>query len=219
MLAVRVFSLLALTALLLSGCSEPPRPTITLYRAIHSGDLDQIKRHLYWGTDVNQPDPDGDYPLHVAARRGRVVISKELLSHGADPNAENLAGATPLRVALGEGKTQVAQVLAEKGAADDPQDLLFDLVRDGVTDRDSLKFLVDRGADVNATDADGDAPLHIAVRNNQLLLVKRLIDQEADVNLPDGQGRTPLEIAAVNENRYITNELARYGARAAPVAE
>ncbi len=107
MLAVRVFSLLALTALLLSGCSEPPRPTITLYRAIHSGDLDQIKRHLYWGTDVNQPDPDGDYPLHVAARRGRVVISKELLSHGADPNAENLAGATPLRVALGAGKTQV----------------------------------------------------------------------------------------------------------------
>ncbi len=219
MLAVRVFSFLALTALLLSGCSEPPRPTITLYRAIHSGDLDQIKRHLYWGTDVNQPDPDGDYPLHVAARRGRVVISKELLGHGADPNAENLAGATPLRVALGEGKTQVAQVLAEKGAADDPQDLLFDLVRDGVTDRDSLKFLVDRGADVNSTDANGDAALHIAVRNDQLLLVKRLIDQGADVNLPDGQGRTPLEIAAVNENRYITNELARYGARSAPVAE
>jgi ankyrin repeat protein len=219
MLAVRVFSLLALTALLLSGCSEPPRPTITLYRAIHSGDLDQIKRHLYWKTDINHPDPDGDYPLHVAARRGRVVISKELLSHGADPNAENLAGATPLRVALGEGKTQVAQVLAEKGAADDPQDLLFDLVRDGVTDRDSLKFLVDRGADVNATDAKGDAALHIAVRNDQLLLVKRLIDQGADVNLADGQGRTPLEIATVNENRYITNELARYGARAAPVAE
>jgi ankyrin repeat protein len=219
MLAVRVFSLLALTALLLSGCSEPPRPTINLYRAIHSGDLDQIKRHLYWGTDVNQPDPDGDYPLHVAARRGRVVISKELLDHGADPNAENLAGATPLRVALGEGKTQVAQVLTKKGAADDPQELLFDLVHDGVTDRDSLRFLVDRGADVNVSDADGDAVLHIAVRNNQLLLVKRLIDEGADVNLPDGQGRTPLEIAAVNENRDITKELARYGARAAPVAE
>jgi ankyrin repeat protein len=216
---LRTLPLLALTTILLLACGEPPKPSINLYRAIHAGDLDQIKRHLYWGTDVNQADPDGDYPLHVAARRGRVVIAEELLDHGADPNAENLAGKTPLRVALEEGKTQVAAVLVEEGAAEDPQALLFELARAGVTDRDSLKFLLSQGADIDARDEAGDAALHIAIRDSRLLLVKRLIDQGADVNLADGEGRTPLELAGITRNRDITLELERYGARAAPAAE
>lgn len=199
--------------LLLAACSEPPEPTINLYRAIHAGDLDQIKRHLYWGTEVNSPDPDGDYPLHVAARRGRVVIAQELLRHGADPNATNLAGETPLAVALTYGKTQVALALVREGAADDPQTLLFGLARAGITDRDSLKFLLQRGADIDARDERGDAVLHIAVRDDRLLLVKRLIDQGADVDLPDGEGRTPIELARMNGNGDITRELERFGAR------
>jgi ankyrin repeat protein len=215
----RLLPLLALTALVLAACSEPQQPTINLYRAIQAGDLDQIKRHLYWGTEINQPDPDGDYPLHVAARRGRVVIARALLDHGANPNAQNLGGKTPLRVALGQGKTQVALVLVQKGALDDPQELLFDLARSGVSDRDSLKFLVERGADVNARDDKGDTALHIAIRDNRLLLVKRLIDQGADVTLPDGEGRTPIELAAINQNRDITLELERYGARPGQAVE
>lgn len=219
MLSVRLWPVLALMTLLLAACNEPPQPTINLYRAIHTGDLDQIKRHIYWGTDVNSPDPDGDYPLHVAARRGRVVIAQHLLDSGADPNAFNLGGATPLRVALENGKTQVAQVLVKKGAADDPQALFFDLVRDGVTDRDSLKLLLERGADIDARDGKGDAAIHIAVRNNQVLLVKRLIDQRADLNQPNDEGRTPLQIAAINQNRDITKELERNGARPGPASE
>jgi ankyrin repeat protein len=213
---VRFFPVLALTTLLLAACSEPPQPTINLYRAIHAGDLDQIKRHLYWGTDVNQPDPTGDYPLHVAARRGRVVIAETLLDHGADANVRDDAGTTALEVALAHGKTQVAQVIVKAGASDEPQDLLFGLARAGISDRDSLKFLVDRGADVNLKDKNGDAPLHIAVRNDHLQLTKRLLDQGADVNLPGAEGRTPLEIAQTNGNRYISRELERFGAQTRP---
>jgi ankyrin repeat protein len=213
MLPLCLLPVLALTTLLLTACSEPPQPTINLYRAVHAGDLDQIKRHLYWGTDVNQPDPDGDYPLHVAARRGRVVIAQTLLDHGADANVRDLAGSTALEVALTHGKTQVAQVLVKEGATDDPQQLLFELAREGISDRDSLKFLIGRGAAVNAKDEHGDTPLHIAVRNDRLQLTKRLLDQGADVNLPDAEGHTPLEIAQTNENRDITRELERFGAK------
>ena len=151
----RILVAFALSALLMSACSEPPQPTINLYRAIHGGDLDQIKRHIYWGTDINQADPQGDKPLHVAARRGRVIVARELVKNGADPNAMNQAGQTPLQVALAGGKTQLAGVLIQEGATDDPQELFFTLVRAGVSDRDSLDLLTGRGADVNATDKFG----------------------------------------------------------------
>lgn len=213
---VRILAALALSTLLLGGCSEPPQPTINLYRAIQGGDLDQIKRHIYWGTDINQTDPKGDNPLHAAARRGRVIIARELLRNGADPNGKNQAGKTPLQIALTEGKTQLAGVLIQAGAKDDPQQLLLDIVRSGVDDRDSLELLTGRGADVNYPDQGGVTPLHIAVGDGRRRLAKRMIDLGADVNVPDQKGRTPLSIATENGDQQIIDLLVRFGARAEP---
>ncbi len=214
---VRVPAALVLSVLVFAACGEPPPPTINLYRAIQGGDLDQIKRHIHWGTDINQTDPQGEQPLHVAARRGRLIIARELLENGADPNATNRAGETPLQVALVAGKTQLAGVLLEAGATGDPQALLFVLVRAGVDDRDSLVLLTERGADVNAKDQSGTTPLHIAVGDGRRRLTKRLIDLGADVNAPDGSGRTPLSIATEKGNRHIVDLLRRFGAGAEPI--
>lgn len=210
------FAALILSAVLVA-CAEPEQPTVNLYRAIHVGDLDQIKRHIYWGTDLNRPGPNGDFPLHVAARNARVVIARELLANGANVDVRNDEGRTPLQVALIEGKTQVAQELLHHGAAGNPQSLLLLFAREGVTDRDSLEFVVQRGADVNAADDTGSAALHIAVERDNMLLVKRLVDLGADVNIVDDQGRTPLATAEAKGNRDITALLISYGAAPSPV--
>lgn len=198
--------------LVLAGCSKPPEPTLNLYRAIQVGDLDQIKRHLYWGTDINQPDPAGDYPLHVAAVQGEVVIAETLIDQGARVEVTDRAGHTPLFVALREGKTQVAELLVRRGARFDAQALLIDLVAEGVTDRDSLRYLQKLGANVNALNGEGKGPLHIAAASGNLLLCKRLIGLGADINLKDGNGRTPLEIATAHGNQFIVELLKRFGA-------
>lgn len=216
MKAYRLLACLAISAALLWGCSKPPEPTINLYRAIHAGDLDQIKRHLFWGTDINTPGTDGDLPLHVAARRGRVVIARELLDNGADVSPKNGTGQTPLQLALIEGKTQLAALLVERGARESPQALLFMLAETGVSDRDSLEMTVRMGADVTAKNDAGATALHVAVANGRLLVAKRLIALGADVNAVDGEGRTPLGIATANASHDIVALLVPYGARAEP---
>ena len=40
-------------SLALSDCGEPERPTVSIQHIAETGDIDQLKRHVYWGTDVN----------------------------------------------------------------------------------------------------------------------------------------------------------------------
>ena len=209
-------SCLCLVAILTVACGQPPEPTINLYRAIHVGDLDQIKRHLHWGTNINQPGADGDYPLHVAAKRGHLVVVEELLKHGAAPDVRDARQRTPLQAALLAGKAQTARLLFRRGGQEDPQALLAQLVAEGVADRDVLALVVAQGADVNAPDASGARLLHHAVTGGQILVVKRLIALGAEVNLTDSQGRTPLALANASRRRDIAALLASFGASVSP---
>jgi ankyrin repeat protein len=202
-----------LLALLIQGCAQPDPPTINLYLAIHSGNLDQIKRHLFHGTDIDQPDRNGQFPLHVAAERGRLVIARLLIDHGARLDARDRQGHTPLEVAVLAGKIQIAVLMLELGASMDAQHLLFEAIRADADFRDVFEFLVERGADVNQPNAEGETPLLVAIDQGNRLLVKRLIDQGADVNLPGADGTQPLQAARAAANNDIVRLLQRFGAR------
>jgi ankyrin repeat protein len=206
-----------LTATLaLSACSRPDPPTINLYRAIHTGDLDQIKRHLLHGTDIHSPDREGNTPLHVAAEQGRLVISQLLLEHGAPLDAHDAQGRTPLEAALLAGKVQVARMLLKRGATLDAQGMLLAAIHANADFRDLFEFLVRQGGDVNRPDELGETPLRAAIHAGHRLIVKRLIDQGADVNLPGPEAQTPIALARQLENDDIVRLLRRYGATDAP---
>jgi ankyrin repeat protein len=201
-----------LALLTISGCTEPDRPTISLYRAVHVGDINQLERHLHWGADVNAPDPDGNMPLHVASARGRLIVARMLLDGGAKVDARNRDGQTPLYVALMNGRTQLAQMLVQRGAQFDPDGLLREVARNGVADRDVIRYLVANGGDINSSDKNGDTPLHLAVRQGERVVAKHLIDQGADVNALNQAGEAPLDIAIRRDDSDITQLLQRNGA-------
>jgi uncharacterized protein len=212
---------LCLSVLLLVACSEPARPTVNLHRAVGIGDLDQVKRHVYWDTDLDQPDAQGDYPLHVAARQGSVNVTRALLEAGADPSVRDAAGATPLQVSLLTGKTQVAKAFIAHGVPLEPDALFLELAGAGISDRDSFELLLRQGAGLNRIGPDGDTALTLAIRRGHLETVARLILLGADVNQPDIQGRHPLDIALEHaggrrdDRIQIIERLRRHGALSA----
>jgi ankyrin repeat protein len=55
--------------------------------------------------------------------------------------------------------------------------------------------LLAAGADPNATDKSGVAPLHRAVRTRCAAAVAALLDGGADPRLPNRRGSTPLQLA------------------------
>ena len=62
-----------------------------------------------------------------------------------------------------------------------------------VPNADIAALLLDRGLDVNAREAFGDTPLHFAVRNQNVPLMRLLLTRGADVNAIDCQGTAPID--------------------------
>jgi ankyrin repeat protein len=67
-------------------------------------------------------------------------------------------------------------------------------------DVDRVKFLVEKGADVNKPDPQGWTPLQNAARQRKDGMIKALIELGADVNRPDDSGMTPLIAAAMRDH-------------------
>jgi hypothetical protein len=214
---IKLFLLLSvLLSLLAAGCSDPQPPTINLYRAVHIGDIDQIERNLFWGAEVNQPGPDGLTALHVATRKGGLVVVEMLLESGADIEALNGEGHSPLATALLARNTLVAEYLVEQGAQIDPDALLQLTVQAGQADRDVVDFLAKQGADLDAIDAAGNAPLHLAILGGHRVIAKYLVQKGAAIDIPDAAGRTPLQLAIEQDEQAIAQMLRKFGASISP---
>ncbi len=66
---------------------------------------------------------------------------------------------------------------------------------------DDVQALLDKGADVNMTDTDGETVLHIAMRISSATDVMQLLGAGADTNHADAEGVTPF-MAAVNATKF-----------------
>lgn len=197
---------------IITGCSDPDHPTIGFHLALQRGDIDQIERHIFWGADINQADPNGERPLHTATGQGRLIITELLLKHGADIEGRDGGGNTPLHTAVISGRTQVAELLIRQGAKFNPDQLLADSVRNNITDRDVVRFLLLKGANINHVSANGITLLLDAINHGNRVLVKLLIANGSDVNQAGGSGQTPLQLANQNKDESIIRLLKKNGA-------
>lgn len=98
-------------------------------------------------------------------------------------------------------------------SADEPDVKLCDAVWDG--NEETVKDLIILGADVNTFSQNGNTPLHLAIEQGYLEIIKILVQSGADVNLRDTYGLwTPLlhavdqvSDAAIQRKREPNNEI------------
>jgi ankyrin repeat protein len=123
----------------------------------------------------------GDTALHVASAAHHRGLAESLVARGAAVRARNRRGAEPLHYA------------ADGSPGSDHWN--------AGAQRELIAYLIDAGADPDAIDKSGVAPLHRAVRTRSSEAVSALIDKGADPLLRNGSGLTPLHLAVQNTGK------------------
>ncbi|MBD2072923.1 ankyrin repeat domain-containing protein [Phormidium sp. FACHB-592] len=139
--------------------------------------------------------------LGDAALFGKLTKVQQLLAEGTDPNAITECGKSPLMLAAMYGHTSVIDALLEAGA--DPNLGSDEEFEEGTTAlmyiassffasnrAEVIRFLVERGGNVNAQNDKGQTALIMAGSNTDA--VKALIEAGADVNLRDNEDNTAM---------------------------
>lgn len=162
-------------------------------RLVVSGRLDEVSRRVtstpalattaaevgasrqaasnFFFADIRHYLYRGDTALHMAAAAFRRPVAQLLVAHGANCRARNRRGAEPLHYAADANHWNPA------------------------AQAETIDYLASVGADPNALDGSGVAPLHRAVRTRSLPAVRALIDAGADPRQPNKAGSTPLHLA------------------------
>ncbi len=78
------------------------------------GDLEQVRRLLDSGADVNAKGPADSTLLMAAAAQGQLEMVKLLLEKGANPSAKDTNGKTAVAYADEKGFSEVKDFLQEK---------------------------------------------------------------------------------------------------------
>jgi TPR repeat protein len=166
-----------------------------------------IELLLKKGANVNQRNVEnGSTPLMIALKHQYAPeICKMLVAYGAEINAKDAEGYTVLHLATTNDNSQLMDFFIKKGA--DIHVRLKPGVRGaGATPlhfsarygcADCVKFLLNKGADINSKKDDGSTPLHLAVLYNHIRVVKLLLEKGANINARENSGKTPTHFAVI----------------------
>jgi ankyrin repeat protein len=102
----------------------------------------------------------------------------------------------------------VLSVSLSSAAANTPS--LLEAVKDG--DLSAVQVSLQQRQDPNQTEPDGTTPLHWAVQQDRLDIVKALISGGANVNAKNRYGNVPLVLAATTGDASVTEALLKAGA-------
>ncbi|KAL6886096.1 ankyrin repeat-containing domain protein [Trichoderma evansii] len=189
-----------------------------LHLAARNGHLNLVRLLLESGAEVNAVDSRHATPLHSAAEAKQTEIARLLLQFGANVIALDIDGHPPLYFALERSDISMARLFIT--AAPDQIKMagkyygwlpLHFATHSNLVE--SVRMLLDCGADPNIVCDQGNTPLTIATNLDCSEIVHLLIDKGADLNIRDSGGRTAMILAAWSKNSEMVRILVENGAK------
>ncbi|KAK2753368.1 hypothetical protein FQN55_003497 [Onygenales sp. PD_40] len=191
-----------------------------LHLAAYYNKASTVVALLDKGVDTAAPTWDGKTALHIAAERGNTNVVEVLVEYGADPHASTIVYRrhthssihpfdNPIRPASSLGFRNAGGGY-ESIQEEDSEAVIHFAASSG--SENTVKLMLEYGADVNARTSQGSTPLHKALEAGKEGIVELLIDAGADVNSPLLFARTPLHFVAGLGQEKVAAHLLRKGA-------
>jgi ankyrin repeat protein len=195
------------------------RKKTALHLASQLNDDAIVKLLVERGANINLTDGFKRNALHFALKNSKVNmgIVKHLIDKGIDAEARDDNGRTPLYFCCIGGHYDALVMLLDldvnvKVITDEKINLLHAILRQRKPNKEMIRLLINRGADVNGEDSRGRTPLHYVCYHDYHLfeapvtdnyeesILHHMILSGANVNIKDSQNRSALYYAVYKGN-------------------
>lgn len=154
-------------------------------RAAGAGNIGELERMRSEGVDLSASAGEGALtPLILAAYAGEADTVKWLLDQHVDPNGRNANAETALHTSGGAARRS----------------------------EEIVRMLIAAGADIEAKDGNGRAPLVVHAQEGHLGAVKLLLENKANVDARDKEGFAAIHTASEHDHVDVAKALLAAGA-------
>jgi uncharacterized protein len=158
-------------------------PELDIFAACIAGAEERVVELVSGHRDLAKSySSDGWTPLHLAGFFNQPALTEALLTYGADVHARS--------------RNQMTNAPIHAAAAG--------------RSRESVRILLEHGADANARQAGGFVPLHSAAQGGDAEMVRLLIASGADVQARADNNQNALDLAMTGGHQAVVDVLDEY---------